>query len=184
MALNFSIQSDPLIVRKENGQEELYNHPPTINHQPNAGHQPGWQPMNHASHHGGNLQFQDFPHHPNQNNFSYGYNQGEQESQMMILGDALQAPPNSWLIFSIFSCLCCCWPIGIAAIVFSVRSNDQKALRNYQKSRDYARTALILNITSVVVGTIVLVVAIVVWTTQILKATNVDINDYTGNGSG
>ena len=67
-------------------------------------------------------------------------------------------PPNSWLGLSIFTCLCCCWPIGIAAIVYSVRSNDQKGANNYERARAASKTALNLNIAGIVIGVVFSVV--------------------------
>ena len=34
------------------------------------------------------------------------------------------SPPNSYLVWSIISFLCCCWPLGLVAIIFSIQVNS------------------------------------------------------------
>ncbi|CAJ0950181.1 unnamed protein product [Ranitomeya imitator] len=35
-----------------------------------------------------------------------------------------EAPPKDYLVWSILSLLCCCLPIGLAAVIYSVRTRD------------------------------------------------------------
>ena len=58
------------------------------------------------------------------------------------------------LIFSIFTLLFCCQPIGIAAIVFTLLANDAKSDEDEQKK---LRTAKILNIIAMVFGALILI---------------------------
>ena len=32
-------------------------------------------------------------------------------------------PPTTWIAWSIFSCLCCAWPCGLVAIMYSMKVN-------------------------------------------------------------
>ena len=69
-------------------------------------------------------------------------------------------PINSHLCLSIFVCICCCWPLGIAAIVFAVRANDEKAVGNWEAARQSSAAALRFSIVAFVFGTIILTVSI------------------------
>ena len=35
----------------------------------------------------------------------------------------LPPPPTTWIAWSIFSCLCCAWPCGVMAIIYSMKVN-------------------------------------------------------------
>ncbi|XP_031717111.1 transmembrane protein 91-like [Anarrhichthys ocellatus] len=66
----------------------------------------------------------------------------------------------SYLGWSIFNTLCCCWPLGIAAWVFSCRAQNAEALGESAEAEDASRTAKILNILALVFGIIFLIIII------------------------
>uniref|UniRef100_A0AAQ4Q288 Uncharacterized protein n=2 Tax=Gasterosteus aculeatus TaxID=69293 RepID=A0AAQ4Q288_GASAC len=68
----------------------------------------------------------------------------------------------SYLIWSIFNTLCCCLPIGIAAIIFSTKVQNANAVGESAKAVDASRTAKILNVVALVCGIIMLIIIIAV----------------------
>jgi thiol:disulfide interchange protein len=55
-----------------------------------------------------------------------------------------QAKPSNYLAFSIFTTLCCCLPIGIAAIVFAAQVNSKWTAGDYAGAEQSAKTAKML----------------------------------------
>lgn len=60
--------------------------------------------------------------------------------------------PYSYMVPAWFACFCCCWIVGIAAIIFASRSENESANRNYAEAKKSANTAKILTWISVVLG--------------------------------
>ncbi|KAL2095097.1 hypothetical protein ACEWY4_009816 [Coilia grayii] len=77
--------------------------------------------------------------------------------------DGAQGRTNvpSHLGFSIFNTLCCCLPLGIAAIVFSCRVDNANAMGDGTRALESSRIAKNLNIAGVVTGIILLIIVIV-----------------------
>lgn len=67
----------------------------------------------------------------------------------------------SHLGFSIFNTLCCCLPLGIAAIVYSCRVDNANTIGDAARAVEASRTAKNLNIAGVVIGLILLIIMIV-----------------------
>uniref|UniRef100_A0A672R1G5 Uncharacterized protein n=1 Tax=Sinocyclocheilus grahami TaxID=75366 RepID=A0A672R1G5_SINGR len=68
----------------------------------------------------------------------------------------------TYLVWSIFNTFCCCWPLGIAAIICSCRVNNANSLGDAGKAQESSRIAKNLNIASLVFGLIGLIMVIVV----------------------
>ncbi|KAG9467279.1 hypothetical protein GDO78_015255 [Eleutherodactylus coqui] len=68
---------------------------------------------------------------------------------------------KDYLGWSIFSLLCCFCPIGLAALIFSLKSRDASNQNDADSAVKHSRTAFSLNIAALVVGIIVLIIAIV-----------------------
>ncbi|MDR1964826.1 MAG: CD225/dispanin family protein, partial [Planctomycetaceae bacterium] len=62
-------------------------------------------------------------------------------------GDYRPPPPKipNYLIWSIFSTICCCLPLGIAAIIFSVQSQSALTAGNFAKAAQDSKTAFYCN---------------------------------------
>ncbi|KAG8569948.1 hypothetical protein GDO81_014607 [Engystomops pustulosus] len=72
---------------------------------------------------------------------------------------ALTQPPHSdYLCWSIVNLLFCCWPIGIAAIVYSCRTRDNIDAYNHEAAARNSRTAFNLNVSALVIGLIINVI--------------------------
>ena len=63
--------------------------------------------------------------------------------------------------WSICNCLCCCWLLGIVAIVYAVMAACAHMRGSNEVARDYRTVAVRLNVTALVTGVTLLVVVIV-----------------------
>ena len=57
---------------------------------------------------------------------------------------------DDWLIWSVFNVLFGTWCLGLPALFFSIRSNQQYNDGKYEEARDSARTAKKLNIIALI----------------------------------
>ncbi|CAI9548811.1 unnamed protein product [Staurois parvus] len=71
-----------------------------------------------------------------------------------------------WSIFSTLYMNCCC--LGFAALVFSVKSRDQKLLGNRVGAKSYSDTARNLNITTTTIATLWFILMIILFASGIL----------------
>ncbi|CAN9511370.1 unnamed protein product [Ophioblennius macclurei] len=81
-------------------------------------------------------------------------------------GGQSRAAAQTHLLWSIFTTLCCCLPLGIAAIVCSCRAQNANAVGEAATAADASRTAKILNVIGLVCGIIFIIIFIA------LKATH------------
>ncbi|CAL8351042.1 unnamed protein product [Lota lota] len=79
----------------------------------------------------------------------------------MEQGQAASSAP-SYLAWSIFNTLCCCLPLGIAAIVCSCRAQNANALGQGAAAQEASKTAKTLNVIGLVCGIILIIIIIVV----------------------
>ncbi|KAF7667130.1 hypothetical protein LDENG_00077940 [Lucifuga dentata] len=75
-------------------------------------------------------------------------------------GSQSRAAAPTYLGWSIFNTLCCCLPLGIAAIVCSCRAQNANAVGEAATAEDASRTAKILNIIGLVCGIILIIIFI------------------------
>lgn len=54
------------------------------------------------------------------------------------------AKPSNYLAFSIFTTICCCLPVGVAAIVFAAQVNSKWTAGDYAGAEQSAKTAKML----------------------------------------
>ncbi|KAJ8391262.1 hypothetical protein AAFF_G00095290 [Aldrovandia affinis] len=79
--------------------------------------------------------------------------------------DRTRSQVPTYLAWSIFNTLCCCFPIGIAAIVCSTRVSGANNVGDTTRAQEASRVAKILNIVGLVLGIILIitVVALQIW---------------------
>ncbi|CAJ0950183.1 unnamed protein product [Ranitomeya imitator] len=77
-----------------------------------------------------------------------------------------QTPQKDYLVWSIVNLICCCLPIGLAAVIFSVKTRDATNQNNAALASKHSGTAYALNIAATVIGVILIIVlAIMFFTT-------------------
>lgn len=78
--------------------------------------------------------------------------------------------PRDYLLLAVLSCFCPVWPINIVALTFSVMSRKSLQLGIVDGARRLGRNAMILSIFSILVGTAIIITAIVLNWGLILKS--------------
>ncbi|XP_047450358.1 dispanin subfamily A member 2b-like [Mugil cephalus] len=76
----------------------------------------------------------------------------------------VQATVPTYLGWSIFNTLCCCLPLGIAAIIFSCKAQNANLLGQATVARDASRSARVLNIFALVCGIVLIIIYVVLIT--------------------
>ncbi|KAM4015634.1 dispanin subfamily A member 2b-like isoform 1-T2 [Anomaloglossus baeobatrachus] len=69
---------------------------------------------------------------------------------------------KDYLGWSIFSTLCCCLPIGVAALIFSIKARDAANQNDSTTAAKHSKMAFNLNIAALVLGIIFIMIVIVV----------------------
>ncbi|KAJ8391264.1 hypothetical protein AAFF_G00095310 [Aldrovandia affinis] len=75
--------------------------------------------------------------------------------------DGTRSQVPTYLAWSIFNTLCCCCPIGIAAIVCSSRVSGANNVGDTTRAQEASRIAKILNIVGLVLGIILIIIIVV-----------------------
>uniref|UniRef100_A0A3Q4H7L2 Uncharacterized protein n=1 Tax=Neolamprologus brichardi TaxID=32507 RepID=A0A3Q4H7L2_NEOBR len=70
-------------------------------------------------------------------------------------------PVNDYLGYSIFTMLCCCLPLGIAALVFSISTREANHVGDRMSAERSSRTARTLNHVALGLGIAGLILSIV-----------------------
>jgi len=74
--------------------------------------------------------------------------------------------------------LCCCLPLGIAALVYSNAVNSAMAARLYDDAQRKSSTARALNIAATVIGLVVIIVLGTLYGMQLSTITTTTKNSY------
>ncbi|XP_040278303.1 dispanin subfamily A member 2b-like [Bufo bufo] len=74
-----------------------------------------------------------------------------------------QPPQKDYLIWSIVNLICCCLPLGLAALIFSIKTRDATQQNDSFLAAKHSRTARSLNIAATVIGIIITIVFLVIY---------------------
>ncbi|XP_044124289.1 trafficking regulator of GLUT4 1-like [Bufo gargarizans] len=91
---------------------------------------------------------------------------------VVVNGQVASTRPQykDYLCWSILNCLCCCWPIGIAAIIFSCKTRSDIDAHNHDSAARNSRTTFNLNVSALVIGIIIEVIFAVYYFAVMQKA--------------
>ncbi|KAG8543362.1 hypothetical protein GDO81_024845 [Engystomops pustulosus] len=81
-----------------------------------------------------------------------------------------QPPHKDYLIWSIINLVCCCLPIGLAAIIFSIKTRDATHQNDTFTAAKHSRTAYALNVAATVIGVILSILFLVLYFVVIFHA--------------
>ncbi|XP_053254224.1 synapse differentiation-inducing gene protein 1-like [Podarcis raffonei] len=76
---------------------------------------------------------------------SGGYQGSAQTPQAIFIVPPQPTNEPDHLYYSIFTMLCCCLPLGIAALIFSIKTRDANLAGNGTVARQHSRTAQLLS---------------------------------------
>ncbi|XP_069803825.1 dispanin subfamily A member 2b-like [Dendropsophus ebraccatus] len=75
-----------------------------------------------------------------------------------------QPPPQKdYLVWSVLNLICCCLPLGIVALIFSIKTRDATYQNNAPLAAKHSHTAKALNIAATVIGVVVIIISIVIY---------------------
>ncbi|XP_001922296.1 dispanin subfamily A member 2b-like isoform X2 [Danio rerio] len=80
---------------------------------------------------------------------------------VFVAAAPLQTPPPDYLCYSIFNLFCCCFPLGIAALIFSVSTWNANSTGQRELAEKNSKTARTLNNFGVGLGIVFIIMAIV-----------------------
>ncbi|XP_016137531.1 synapse differentiation-inducing gene protein 1-like [Sinocyclocheilus grahami] len=106
-----------------------------------------------------------YQHNPNQPVPQGPYTQGPYPGQavvtvqpaVFVTAAPLANPVPDYLGYSIFTMLCCCLPLGIAALIYSISTRDANFSGQRELAEKNSKTALILNHIGLGIGLVVIV---------------------------
>ncbi|XP_047454744.1 proline-rich transmembrane protein 1-like [Mugil cephalus] len=90
---------------------------------------------------------------------------------MYVTQAPLVNPVNDYLCYSIFTMICCCMPLGIAALIYSVSAREANLMGNRAVAERSSRTARTLNHVAlgIGIGTFILFIVYAVVMTSVLS---------------
>ncbi|KAK6172225.1 hypothetical protein SNE40_015935 [Patella caerulea] len=64
-----------------------------------------------------------------------------------------------YTVLSVFTCLCCCMPLGLVALIMSLKAKSAADEGSYEVARSYDESSKYLNIAGIMIGLIIVVIA-------------------------
>ncbi|XP_014676598.1 PREDICTED: proline-rich transmembrane protein 1-like [Priapulus caudatus] len=91
-----------------------------------------------------------------------GVQYAPQQPGMQQIVIVQSSPPPTYMVWSILNCLCCCCPLGIAAICYSNKVSEKAANNDQVGALEASQTARKINIAATVIGIIGVIITIVI----------------------
>ncbi|XP_063168266.1 trafficking regulator of GLUT4 1-like [Candoia aspera] len=107
-----------------------------------------------------------------------------QPQQTILLANVQPAQEPDYLGYSIFTLLCCCLPLGIAALIFSIKTQTANHQGDITAARKNSRLALILDHTALGIGIACIVLSIILAIVLGTAAAAVAANSFNQFNSG
>lgn len=98
-------------------------------------------------------QYQTPQPQPQYNQNSYNGGQGNYQGGFQNQ-PGMGTPPNNYLIFAIFTTICCCLPTGIYAIIRATKVNTYFAMGQYDMARQASEDAKRWSIIGLIIGVV------------------------------
>ncbi|XP_026139109.1 synapse differentiation-inducing gene protein 1-like [Carassius auratus] len=80
---------------------------------------------------------------------------------VFVTAAPLANPVPDYLAYSIFTMLCCCLPLGIAALIYSISTRDANFAGQRELAEKNSKTALTLNHLGLGIGLVIIVLIII-----------------------
>ncbi|XP_039540977.1 proline-rich transmembrane protein 1-like [Pimephales promelas] len=88
----------------------------------------------------------------------------------------LTNPESDYLCYSIFTLLCCCMPLGSAALVYSITTRDANMFGHQPIASRNSRMARILNHVNVAIGLLFWLIIVIYFILVVTAITNIRYN--------
>uniref|UniRef100_A0A8C4SWC4 Uncharacterized protein n=1 Tax=Erpetoichthys calabaricus TaxID=27687 RepID=A0A8C4SWC4_ERPCA len=86
-----------------------------------------------------------------------------EKSGKMEEGRSANQQPKTFLIWSILNLLCCCFPLGLAAVICSMRVENANSVGDASRAKEASRIARALNITGCVLGALIVIIGVALY---------------------
>ncbi|XP_039181586.1 trafficking regulator of GLUT4 1-like [Crotalus tigris] len=84
-----------------------------------------------------------------------------QPQQTILIANVQTANEPDYLGYSIFTLLCCCLPLGVAALIYSIKTQGANQQGDVASARKYSKLALVLDHTALGLGIAWIVLTII-----------------------
>ncbi|KAK6172228.1 hypothetical protein SNE40_015938 [Patella caerulea] len=145
------------------GYDQPSSNAPPPPYSPNAGYQPPYGPGAQVPYGPGNyVQYPQYNQQPQYGQYGPGQQAPTSTNNVNVVVSNQPSPsaiivttaPRDYMSLSIFTCLCCFFPLGIAAIIYSMKSADASRNGDFIRATSEAATARNLSFAAIVVGII------------------------------
>ena len=86
-------------------------------------------------------------------------NVAPRQQSTVIVDDVMDI--NDFMGYNVFACLCCCWPLGLMGIIFSMLCDSAKSKGKRKEAEDFSALAKILFASSVFSGIIIAIILVI-----------------------
>ena len=86
-------------------------------------------------------------------------NVAPRQESTIIVDDVMDI--NDFMGYNVFACLCCCWPLGLIGIIFSMLCDSAKSKGKRKQAEEFSALAKILFASSVFGGMILAIIVVI-----------------------